>query len=45
MDPDPSLARIHSVGRIVLFLVLAILAASAIYAVSIAVTNWSAIGV
>ncbi|MEP7028761.1 MAG: hypothetical protein ABI960_09225 [Candidatus Eisenbacteria bacterium] len=45
MDPNQSLARIHAVGRMVMFLVLAILAAAAVYAVSIALINWSAIGV
>jgi hypothetical protein len=45
MEADQSLVRIRSVGRIVLWVVLAILAAAASYALWIALKNWSHIGV
>ena len=45
MIHDASLARIRTIGRAVLWLVLGILLASAIYVAVIALTNWSSIGV
>jgi hypothetical protein len=45
MDADPSLTRIRSVGRIVLWVVLAVLTVAAVYSASIALTNWRIIGV
>jgi hypothetical protein len=45
MEHDPSLARTRSIGRMVLWLVLAILAGSVVYTASIAIRNWPAIGV
>ena len=45
MDQDPSLVRTRSIGRLVLWLVLAILAGAAVYTATIALQNWRAIGV
>ncbi len=45
MNVDQSLARTRSVGRIALWVVLAILLASAVYAAAIALMNWQQIGV
>jgi hypothetical protein len=45
MEADQSLVRIRSVGRIVLWVVLVILAASASYALWTAMRNWNHIGV
>jgi hypothetical protein len=45
MPADPSLGRIHSIGRIVLWVVLAILGVAAVYTAAIALANWRSIGV
>ena len=45
MPADPSLVRIRSVGRIALWVVLAVLLGSAVYTAAIALTNWQYIGV
>ena len=42
---DPTTTRIASVGRIAVWIVLAVLAAAAVYAAVIAVINWGPIGV
>ena len=42
---DPSLARIRSVGRVALWVVLGVLLGSAVYTAAIALTNWRHIGV
>lgn len=42
---DPLTTRIASVGRIAVWIVLAVLAAAAGYAAVIAVINWGPIGV
>lgn len=45
MPSDGSLTRVRSTGRVVLWVVLAVLAISAVYTASIAITNWRSIGV
>ena len=45
MEPDTTLIRIRSAGRIALWVVLAVLTLAAAYTASIAVMNWNAIGV
>lgn len=42
---DPPTTRIASVGRIAVWIVLAVLAAAAVYTAVIAVINWGPIGV
>lgn len=45
MPSEGSLVRIRSTGRVILWVVLAVLAVSAVYTASIAITNWRSIGV
>lgn len=45
MSENRSIARIQSVGRVAMWVVLAVMFAAAVLAVWIAVTNWRAIGV
>lgn len=45
MQSDPITTRIAAIGRISVWIVLAVLAAAAVYAVLIAVINWGPIGV
>jgi hypothetical protein len=45
MPAESSLVRIHLVGRVVLWVVLLILAAAAVYAAATALANWKQIGV
>ena len=45
MPSDDGLVRFRSTGRVVLWVVLAVLAVSAVYTASIAITNWRSIGV
>ena len=45
MEHDPSLVRTRSIGRMVLWLVLAILAGAVVYTAAIAIRNWPEIGV
>ena len=42
---DPTTPGIASVGRVAVWIVLAVLAAAAVYAAVIAVINWGPIGV
>ena len=45
MNEDTSLVRIRAVGRVVLWVVVLVIVASAIYTASVALTNWRFIGV
>jgi hypothetical protein len=45
MPSDGNLTRMRSTGRAILWVVLAVLAISAVYTASIAITNWRSIGV
>jgi hypothetical protein len=45
MQADSSLVSIHTVGRVVLWVVLLILAGAALYAAATALANWKQIGV
>jgi len=45
MEHDPSLVRTRSIGRMVLWLVLAILTGAVVYAAAIAIRHWPEIGV
>jgi len=45
MQPDPVTTRLSSIGRAAAWVVVALLAAAAVYAAAIAIINWGPIGV
>lgn len=42
---EPSTAPVHAVGRMVSWLIVALMLASAVYTAAVAVLNWRSIGV
>jgi hypothetical protein len=45
MPSERDLTRVRSTGRVILWVVLLVLAISAVYTASIAIANWRSIGV